>query len=100
MPQHVLGVEAGALRQSPASGATDHATYRGAFSREQSRSGETGPGFVWSHAADVRLPLVELSDQSRVELECVLARMCDEYSEYMIGSVQEHSAAEPRVAVG
>jgi 4-hydroxy-tetrahydrodipicolinate synthase len=48
---------------------------------------------------DVRLPLVRLSDQSRVELKCVAARMCDEYPEYMIGGVQEHNAAEPRVAV-
>ena len=49
---------------------------------------------------DVRLPLVELSDQSRAELNCVLARMCDEYSEDMIGSVQEHGGAVRRVAVG
>jgi 4-hydroxy-tetrahydrodipicolinate synthase len=48
---------------------------------------------------DVRLPLVGLSDQSLVELKRVLSRMCDEYPEYMIGGVQEHNAAEPRVAV-
>ena len=49
---------------------------------------------------DVRLPLVELSDQSRAELSCVLARICDEYTGYMIGSVEEYSAAAPRVAAG
>jgi len=38
----------------------------------------------------VRLPLVESSTQSRVELGRVLARICDEYSEYMIGSVREY----------
>jgi 4-hydroxy-tetrahydrodipicolinate synthase len=32
----------------------------------------------------VRLPLVELTDQSRSELAAVVARMCDEYAEYMI----------------
>jgi 4-hydroxy-tetrahydrodipicolinate synthase len=49
---------------------------------------------------DVRLPLVELSDQSRAELSSVLTRICDEYSGYMIGSVREYGEAAPRVAVG
>jgi 4-hydroxy-tetrahydrodipicolinate synthase len=37
----------------------------------------------------VRLPLVPLSAQSRTELGEALARLCDEYSEYLIGSLLE-----------
>jgi 4-hydroxy-tetrahydrodipicolinate synthase len=48
----------------------------------------------------VRLPLVELSDQTRVELGGILLRMCDEYSDCMIGSVGGHGKAIPRVALG
>jgi 4-hydroxy-tetrahydrodipicolinate synthase len=47
----------------------------------------------------VRLPLVESSTQSRVELGRVLARMCDKYSEYLIGSVQEYGDVAPCAAV-
>lgn len=46
----------------------------------------------------VRLPLVGLSDQSRAELSQVLFRMCDEYSEHMIGSLMECDAAPARLA--
>jgi 4-hydroxy-tetrahydrodipicolinate synthase len=49
---------------------------------------------------DVRLPLVELSDQSRAELSSVLARMCDEYSGCMIGDVREYGEVAQRVAGG
>jgi 4-hydroxy-tetrahydrodipicolinate synthase len=48
----------------------------------------------------VRLPLVELSGQSQAELARVLMRMCDEYSEYMIGKVREHSHASRSAMVG
>jgi 4-hydroxy-tetrahydrodipicolinate synthase len=48
----------------------------------------------------VRLPLVELSSQTRTELGRVLARMCIEYSEYMIGTVREFSHEAPRAMVG
>jgi 4-hydroxy-tetrahydrodipicolinate synthase len=48
----------------------------------------------------VRLPLVELSDQSRPELGGLLLRMCDEYAEYMIGNVGTGSEAALRVAAG
>jgi 4-hydroxy-tetrahydrodipicolinate synthase len=41
----------------------------------------------------VRLPLVALSDHCGAELSQVLLRMCNEYSEYMIGSIREQSAA-------
>jgi hypothetical protein len=47
----------------------------------------------------VRLPLVESSTQSRVELGRVLARMCDEYSEYMIGGVREYGDVATCAAV-
>jgi 4-hydroxy-tetrahydrodipicolinate synthase len=47
----------------------------------------------------VRLPLVELSNQSRAELGEVLLRLCDEYSDCMIGSVGEFRKAKPCVAV-
>jgi 4-hydroxy-tetrahydrodipicolinate synthase len=48
----------------------------------------------------VRLPLVELSGQSQAELARVLVRMCDEYSEYMIGTLREHSRASRRAVMG
>ena len=48
----------------------------------------------------VRLPLVELSDQHRTELGEVLLRLCDEYSEYMIGGTLARSEARLRVAAG
>jgi hypothetical protein len=48
----------------------------------------------------VRLPLVELSDQTRAELGGILLRMCDEYSDCMIGSVGGYGKAIPRVALG
>ncbi len=48
----------------------------------------------------VRLPLVELSDQTRAELGGILLRMCDEYSDCMIGRVGGHGKAIPRVALG
>jgi 4-hydroxy-tetrahydrodipicolinate synthase len=46
-----------------------------------------------------RLPLVESSTQSRVELSRVLAQMCDKYSEYMIGSVREYGDVATCAAV-
>ena len=48
----------------------------------------------------VRSPLVELSGQSQAELARVLLRMCDEYSEYMIGTVREHNRASRRAMAG
>jgi 4-hydroxy-tetrahydrodipicolinate synthase len=48
----------------------------------------------------VRLPLVKLSSQSRVELDRVVARLGDEYSEYMIGIVQGHGDVRPRAVAG
>jgi 4-hydroxy-tetrahydrodipicolinate synthase len=38
-------------------------------------------------SSKVRLPLVALSDQAKIELMGVLARLCDEYSASMIGKI-------------
>jgi len=51
-------------------------------------------------SAKVRLPLVELSEQSCAAVVAALERMCDLYSDYMIGSLHttEVSALEAAVA--
>jgi dihydrodipicolinate synthase/N-acetylneuraminate lyase len=46
----------------------------------------------------VRLPLVELSPDHQIEVGEVLLRMCDEYSEYMIGNALERSEAIRAIA--
>src|ERR1700722_18359 len=46
----------------------------------------------------VRLPLVELSLHCRTEMGEVLMRLCDEYSEYMIGNALERSEAIGAIA--
>jgi len=46
----------------------------------------------------VRLPLVELSLHYRTEMGEVLLRLCDEYSEYMIGNALERSEAIGAIA--
>ena len=56
--------------------------------------------FLGLMSPSVRLPLVELSDQSRAELDRVLARVCIEYSECMIAEVRAFSQAIPRAMVG
>ena len=48
----------------------------------------------------VRLPLVELSAHSQAELAGVLVRMCDEYSEYMIGTVRDQRRVSRRALAG
>jgi 4-hydroxy-tetrahydrodipicolinate synthase len=48
----------------------------------------------------VRLPLVELSAQSQAELASVLVRMCEEYSEYIIGTVRDQGHASRHAMVG
>jgi len=48
----------------------------------------------------VRLPLVELSDQSRAELASILTRMCDEYSEHLIKPLREQGRASRRAIAG
>jgi len=50
--------------------------------------------------ARVRPPLVELSSRSQVEVAGVLTRLCDEYSEDMIGEVRDHSLASRRAVTG
>ncbi len=39
-------------------------------------------------SAEVRLPLVALTEQSRATVSAVLARLCDVYSDYMIGTIR------------
>jgi 4-hydroxy-tetrahydrodipicolinate synthase len=46
----------------------------------------------------VRLPLVELNPDHQIEVGEVLLRMCDEYSEYMIGNALERSEAIRAIA--
>jgi len=46
----------------------------------------------------VRLPLVELGDQARIELIGVLARLCDEYSASMIGEIGTACAPQSLMA--
>ena len=48
----------------------------------------------------VRLPLVELGTQSKAEVANVLARLCDEYSESMIGKIGGSVRAGRRVVAG
>jgi len=48
----------------------------------------------------VRLPLVGLGERSYAELKQVLFRMCDEYSECVIGSTMTDYAAADRSATG
>jgi 4-hydroxy-tetrahydrodipicolinate synthase len=48
----------------------------------------------------VRLPLVELSTQYRAEVGGVLLRLCDEYSDYVLGRMAPDGVAAPRAAVG
>jgi 4-hydroxy-tetrahydrodipicolinate synthase len=48
----------------------------------------------------VRLPLVELSSQYRAEVGALLLRLCDEYSEHMIGRADGTSDAVSRLAAG
>jgi 4-hydroxy-tetrahydrodipicolinate synthase len=51
-------------------------------------------------SAAVRLPLVELTEQSQAELGEVVFRLCDGYSEYMIGNIRARDNAASRVAAG
>jgi hypothetical protein len=43
-------------------------------------------------SAQVRLPLVEPSNDTKAEIASVLAEVCDQYSDHMIGNL---STAEP-----
>jgi 4-hydroxy-tetrahydrodipicolinate synthase len=46
---------------------------------------------------EVRLPLVELTDQAKAELTTVVARMYDEYAEYMVSKVCRLTRSARRV---
>ena len=48
----------------------------------------------------VRLPLVELSDQSKAELDAVMMQLCGEYAQDMIGGLRGPVPASLRVAAG
>jgi dihydrodipicolinate synthase/N-acetylneuraminate lyase len=47
---------------------------------------------------NVRLPLVELSPQTKAEVAAAMAKSCGEYGEYLIGTVSSSRATE-RLAV-
>ena len=49
---------------------------------------------------EVRLPLVELSDQFKLEVATTLAELCDVYSESMIGKIGGPVRASHRAMVG
>jgi 4-hydroxy-tetrahydrodipicolinate synthase len=49
-------------------------------------------------SAKVRLPLVELTDQSRASLSAVVARLSDVYADYMIGTINK-TEVRPRQTV-
>ena len=51
-------------------------------------------------SARVRLPLVELSAQGRIEIDGVLARLCDEYADAMIGTLSASRRAVGHVMAG
>jgi hypothetical protein len=38
----------------------------------------------------VRLPLVELKNESKAEIDAVLAQVCEDYADYMIGNAVGH----------
>ncbi len=48
----------------------------------------------------VRLPLVELADQSKAELAALMAKMCDENALYMIGRMGAPRPGNCRAATG
>jgi 4-hydroxy-tetrahydrodipicolinate synthase len=50
-------------------------------------------------SARVRLPLVELSEQSRPNLSAFMARLCDEYPDYIIGTINKEFRPLQTVAV-
>ena len=49
-------------------------------------------------SAKVRLPLVELAEQSRTTVSAVLARLCDVYPDYMIGTIRNAELRPLRTA--
>jgi 4-hydroxy-tetrahydrodipicolinate synthase len=51
-------------------------------------------------SARVRLPLVGLTDQAKAEVEGLVARLCDEYSDAMIGGISAPIHAVRRVRAG
>jgi hypothetical protein len=46
----------------------------------------------------VRLPLVEVSDATRIEIEGVLASVCEDYADGMIGTIDEGRQVALRTA--
>jgi 4-hydroxy-tetrahydrodipicolinate synthase len=48
----------------------------------------------------VRLPLVELTDQTKAEIADILAQVCNGYSEYMIGKISGSAHSSRRIAAG
>jgi 4-hydroxy-tetrahydrodipicolinate synthase len=48
----------------------------------------------------VRLPLVEPGNETKIAIANVLAQLCDEYSDSLIGKIGQFSRADRRVAAG
>lgn len=57
-------------------------------------------GLIDLMSPKVRLPLVELTDRSQAALAAVIAHMCDEYPDYMIGKPGGRAPAPRRAAAG
>jgi hypothetical protein len=49
---------------------------------------------------NVRLPLVELADQAKTEIRAVMAKMCDENAEDMIGKMCGAGPSNRRAVAG
>jgi 4-hydroxy-tetrahydrodipicolinate synthase len=48
----------------------------------------------------VRLPLVEVTDQTKAELAGILAQVCDGYWEYLIGKIRGSAPSSRRAVAG
>src|SRR5665811_518859 len=48
----------------------------------------------------LRLPLVEVTDQTKAELAGILAQVCDGYWEYMIGKIRGLAPSSRRAVAG
>ena len=68
---------------------SDRANNRGPLPGSEPRSGQICAELVWIHVGKVRLPLVELTDRSRADLSAIMARLCDEYPDHMIGTINK-----------
>jgi len=49
-------------------------------------------------SSDVRLPLVEPTDQTKAEIAATMRQVCDDFADYMIGKPRERARSRLRVA--